>query len=121
MSLPSRGARIEILMILLPSKPNGVAPLAGSEDRNDANLGAYAEAIASLPSRGARIEIPVGKGLGKGKWSLPSRGARIEMIPEYHKDGAIQSLPSRGARIEMKLTRKDKRPGPSRSPRGERG
>ena len=121
-SLPSRGARVEIVM----------------------TPGAWMTSW-SLPSRGARVEImwrcpplrarasrsPRGeRGLKYQKGhqrqhhpgSLPSRGARVEIITFYlpvilpHK-----SLPSRGARVEISSKGTSKFPPECRSPRGERG
>ena len=80
----------------------GVAPLAGSVDRNVLILSLRLFVGLSLPSRGAWIEIQQqnrGKNLPV---SLPSRGAWIEIVENWYlmtnKDG---SLPSRGAWIEI--------------------
>ena len=57
LSLPSRGAWIEIA-IMLPSRMMlRVAPLAGSVDRNFGNKNTTTSQTGSLPSRGAWIEI----------------------------------------------------------------
>ena len=56
-SLPSRGAWIEMLLWVLVAMAAAVAPLAGSVDRNFVRADDAAEATASLPSRGAWIEI----------------------------------------------------------------
>ena len=59
----------------------GVAPLAGSVDRNDT------ETLESIYE----------------KLSLPSRGAWIEMNKNGETKGGYMSLPSRGAWIEMQI------------------
>ena len=101
MSLPSRGAWIEILLSRLIN-----------------------QAIQSLPSRGAWIEISIYKIISNNNKSLPSRGAWIEImnnrcqlqnlpsrslhgerglkLPQTPRTPSIhQSLPSRGAWIEI--------------------
>ena len=100
MSLPSRGAWIEI------GSP-GVGP----------------GLVGSLPSRGAWIEMgPLLCLVRDGKQaSLPSRGAWIEIYNNGEKYCIVVSLPSRGAWIEIARD-----PGPvrrrgRRSPHGERG
>ena len=57
-SLPSRGAWIEIPLVVLSVEVKVVAPLAGSVDRNYPRGRAGRDCIhRSLPSRGAWIEI----------------------------------------------------------------
>src|SRR5699024_10689939 len=57
MSLPSRGAWIEIHRADRPERAGPVAPLAGSVDRNLWCILLGARDMVSLPSRGAWIEI----------------------------------------------------------------
>ena len=80
----------------------GVAPLAGSVDRN--GWGGYGNfgGGKSLPSRGAWIEIfmHLVYKLAKDR-SLPSRGAWIEILQTFLESCGTMSLPSRGAWIEI--------------------
>ena len=80
-SLPSRGAWIEMeLLEALGVASFGVAPLAGSVDRNGVQVLPITDDQLSLPSRGAWIEIcPRRHGAAMLSPSLPSRGAWIEM------------------------------------------
>ena len=79
MSLPTRGAWIEMLL-----------------------WGAAFEAHRpSLPTRGAWIEIGYGLGLNVALLSLPTRGAWIEMCSCYVTVSSAKSLPTRGAWIEI--------------------
>ena len=99
MSLPSRGAWIEISTAPAPSLEVVVAPLAGSVDRNIQPTMAEDSYQKSLPSRGAWIEILLGK----------LRAAREMVAPLA---GSVDR--------NLKLVK----PGPvlmGRSPRGERG
>ena len=100
MSLPSRGAWIEI-------NPGDT----------------FYKYQLSLPSRGAWIEIAdeVVK-LIDGAVSLPSRGAWIEMAGTGAAAGIVApSLPSRGAWIEIGRTPPTYLCPARRSPHGERG
>ena len=56
-SLPSRGAWIEIELYAADAGAGPVAPLAGSVDRNESLRDQLNEALESLPSRGAWIEM----------------------------------------------------------------
>ena len=58
-SLPSRGAWIEMTMVMPVAPAYQVAPLAGSVDRNNVFAEALIAVPRSLPSRGAWIEIPL--------------------------------------------------------------
>ena len=57
LSLPSRGAWIEIKNAIKYMAETHVAPLTGSVDRNTGGVLAQAGHVQSLPSRGAWIEI----------------------------------------------------------------
>ena len=57
MSLPSRGAWIEIREGAAAARQQDVAPLAGSVDRNPFACKDVVLVLGSLPSRGAWIEI----------------------------------------------------------------
>ena len=99
-SLPSRGAWIEIQVLLeVPGLPK------------------------SLPSRGAWIEMGGWPSLLPASGtSLPSRGAWIEIGCRCNGYGEQPgSLPSRGAWIEMISSAPGPLRTPSRSPHGERG
>ena len=81
LSLPSRGAWIEIPCCDYSIAQIPVAPLAGSVDRNLPGTGEITSAGRSLPSRGAWIEIRMLPLLRKRQLrSLPSRGAWIEIF-----------------------------------------
>ena len=99
MSLPSRGAWIEMLPPVRSHSLTPVAPLAGSVDRNDTKTLESIYQKLSLPSRGAWIEI--------WRWQIPI--------------GCSVSLPSRGAWIEIIARNTEWPKQPGRSPRGERG
>ena len=126
MSLPSRGAWIEICALLsIFFQCLAVAPLAGSVDRNNEGNAPLLIAPRSLPSRGAWIEIQYFFPMpGLLLMSLPSRGAWIEIylaslylftqlvaplagsvdrnaFNGLHTLYNGQSLPSRGAWIEI--------------------
>ena len=79
MSLPSRGAWIEINVRGVRHQKRQVAPLAGSVDRNLRCVLDFDSAPRSLPSRGAWIEIVLPIALPIALPSLPSRGAWIEI------------------------------------------
>ena len=104
LSLPSRGAWIEILWMMvmrpssLPSLPSRgawieiikrdayrlgmtVAPLAGSVDRNSASFSSLSEVRASLPSRGAWIEIQILHHVTSQVYVAPLAGSVDETIP----------------------------------------
>ena len=100
MSLPSRGAWIEMPTIPWPRPRAAVAPLAGSVDRN----------------LGRGIPLP------KENWVAPLAGSVDRNLPKKARGGdAKPSLPSRGAWIEIIPPRALSSSLPGRSPRGERG
>ena len=82
-SLPSRGAWIEIGRRLLACARGGVAPLAGSVDRNRPFLEIYSF-VAVAPLAGS-VDRNRAYCLIWNEWfrSLPSRGAWIEIIPAW--------------------------------------
>ena len=121
-SLPSRGAWIEISALPGSMRASSVAPLAGSVDRNVAVAQLLHRLVPSLPSRGAWIEIPSYRIVRGSAKSLPSRGAWIEMRRKRYCDRPPdESLPSRGAWIEIWIAYPRPSIGTRRSPRGERG
>ena len=85
LSLPSRGAWIEIAWRARVDQAWGVAPLAGSVDRNYETMG--------HPSRGASVAPLAGSvdrnwcvevAAEKNAESLPSRGAWIEILQTWN-------------------------------------
>ena len=129
MSLPSRGAWIEISTPWMWSAPAASLPSRGAWIEILWTTPVSCGWILSLPSRGAWIEIPQSvRGAEKYKtvaplagsvdrncstpipsrrcpWSLPSRGAWIEIsVLCQQQYRGRPSLPSRGAWIEMLMT-----------------
>ena len=100
-SLPSRGARVEIVPPARRQRAERVAPLAGSAGRNRGYTRGVASGGGSLPSRGARVEIGGNGGSNGAGGSLPSRGARVEICSSGNWRWIRTSLPSRGARVEI--------------------
>ena len=98
-SLPSRGAWIEIPLCFVLCGPFGVAPLAGSVDRN--------------PSL-SRTMIP-------DAWSLPSRGAWIEMALQAARLSGFLVAPLAGSVDRNGHDTHGAFRCSGRSPRGERG
>ena len=104
MSLPSRGAWIEIAA-RCRSRPAGcVAPLAGSVDRNDAVPGAVlgdgpVAPLAGSVDRNGRIRT----GAAQPGLVAPLAGSvdRNDETPNQAQMLQAVSLPSRGAWIEM--------------------
>ena len=76
MSLPSRGAWIEIPPNSYRLATPTVAPLAGSVDRNRSAMLQASEYTASLPSRGAWIEMFQALRLKEGEKGRSPRGER---------------------------------------------
>ena len=79
-----------------------VAPLAGSVDRNYADVSNAPKTLASLPSRGAWIEISQTSTLTRPGHVAPLAGSvdrNVGAEGELHL--GQESLPSRGAWIEM--------------------
>ena len=103
LSLPSRGAWIEIIRRSRSHRPASVAPLAGSVDRNRLLSPILKVPAGSLPSRGAWIEMLHCQAACSPRASLPSRGAWIEINSLSRFQPTTTSLPSRGAWIEMRL------------------
>ena len=104
LSLPSRGAWIEIDKGIDPVYAPCVAPLAGSVDRNMEEVERRWKKGMSLPSRGAWIEMGHHAGFEhSGPPSLPSRGAWIEIGQTWDISAPVRSLPSRGAWIEIRF------------------
>ena len=98
MSLPTRGAWIEIIHKFKKSKKDRVAPHAGSVDRNP-RLAVYGVVQGlSLPTRGAWIEIPCTHQVCCMGKSLPTRGAWIEIpFPDCTWDGVTSVAPHAGS------------------------
>ena len=102
MSLPSGGAWIEITASAASNEGRGVAPLAGSVDRNGSErLRKLREQVAPLAGSVDRNKMQCNAAEG-WETSLPSRGAWIEMqyMGARYEQWA-ESLPSRGAWIEI--------------------
>ena len=97
-SLPSRGAWIEIGRFWKYTRLSPVAPLAGSVDRNRVYCKVGLPGLRSLPSRGAWIEIHLTVLSTARKWSLPSRGAWIEIAPFMALESAFARRSPRGER-----------------------
>ena len=122
LSLPTRGAWIEMWMNLSLMVKTIVAPHAGSVDRNHSFVNNYFAKILSLPTRGAWIEISQRITVLFGATgSLPTRGAWIEMSKVADMNATAASLPTRGAWIEIRQSLDSPLFGSGRSPRGERG
>ena len=80
LSLPVRGAWIEIVMIAGPDGINRRSPCGERGLKFARFINRHAVRL-SLPVRGAWIEIDVSAVWRLGKVSLPVRGAWIEMSP----------------------------------------
>ena len=122
-SLPSRGAWIEMQHLAADQRILHVAPLAGSVDRN-LRRGRSRERVPAVAPLAGSVDRnqDMQRSNYIGRRSLPSRGAWIEIVPcRVYRSSDRPSLPSRGAWIEMDGVRMayDKHMG--RSPRGERG
>ena len=74
-SLPSRGAWIEMPLLMRLSCWKKVAPLTGSVDRNPTLPAATQYVTESLPSRGAWIEIPRGRAAARTERVAPLTGS----------------------------------------------
>ena len=79
MSLPSRGAWIEILYPRLTPKDIKSRFPHGERGLKSKYAKYFDSHKVSLPSRGAWIEICWAATTSPGRWSLPSRGAWIEI------------------------------------------
>ena len=120
-SLPSRGAWIEITRSCSGISASWVAPLAGSVDRNSVDVRrAYRKGVAPLAGSVDRNQLRAGQ-FPRRFGSLPSRGAWIEMLDMAWSMDAVLSLPSRGAWIEIFEVTHKRDDDYRRSPRGERG
>ena len=102
MSLPSRGAWIEIIIFRkIAHSSFSVAPLTGSVDRNSRKMWKSCPAT-SLPSRGAWIEMVQRHSLSMRPTVAPLTGSvDRNLCPETSYLSPTRSLPSRGAWIEM--------------------
>ena len=144
MSLPVRGAWIEICMSACPSASGRCRSPCGERGLKCDLLENLVKLRLSLPVRGAWIEIPStchtkNTALSlpvRGAWiemlfmfvriieinaSLPVRGAWIEIYNLLKEKAGFSSLPVRGAWIEISTVRTDDGLSQCRSPCGERG
>ena len=123
MSLPSRGAWIEIPAAGRPWQLPAVAPLAGSVDRNFRAEIAHIHHLDVAPLAGSVDRNNAARGQKRKKSKVAPLAGSVDRNYPSHPSACFArwSLPSRGAWIEISLRLNGNTVDSCRSPRGERG
>ena len=105
MSLPTRGAWIEIEIITATLRRGLLSlPTRGAWIEMDGTLTPEARFDGRSPHGERGLKYVRNKCFERSYPSLPTRGAWIEISRSNHRKGERQSLPTRGAWIEMVIS-----------------